>query len=688
MFLKKLLISFTICIWAFSLHAQISVIDPQSIIADIMEEIIANSEDDVDLDALMDELVFFAENPININSTTQEELGRLIFLSDFQIIALLDYVKNYGAMFSVYELQLVVGFDYNDINRLTPFIKTEAETKQDQRIPLFKWGKHDLFLRARSLVEDQIGYTSAPASNPEASRYKGNKLGLYTRYSYRTKGGLQMGFVGEKDPGEEFFKGSNPYGFDHYSFHLQIDEIGKVKRLVVGDFNATFGQGLTMWTSTSFGKSPDPMGVRKRANGLTRFSSTNENEFLRGAGATIQVGRFDVSVFGSYKHIDANLTDSLIDGLSLFTTRPISGLHRTSTEINNKKTLAEFVTGSNISIALKKLNLGATASFVNLHGVYDPPNQPYRYFEPQLKDRVNIGIDFSYGLGNHLFFGEAATTVNHGSGIVSGGLFRLHPQLTLSILGRHYQKDYSTYYTNALADGSGPANESGILTGFNLLLYKNWQLSGYVDVFQSSWLRYGVNAPSRGHDYLLEASYSPRSRLNVKLRYRFKQKNKNQTVDEEPNSWVIPYDQQALRFHLAYNPTRTIYLKTRIEFSWYNEENLPQESGIMLYQDISYQPQNIPLSITGRFAIFETDSWNTRIYAYENDILYYFSIPAYYSRGTRAYLLAKYSIKSNIDIWFRVAQTYFADQKELGSGLDKIDGPTRSDVRIQLRYKF
>ncbi|HCY00068.1 MAG TPA: hypothetical protein DG754_08015, partial [Bacteroidales bacterium] len=127
---------------------------------------------------------------------------------------------------------------------------------------------------------------------------------------------------------------------------------------------------------------------------------------------------------------------------------------------------------------------------------------------------------------------------------------------------------------------------------------------------------------------------------------------------------------------------------TRLEFSWYNEENLPQESGIMLYQDISYRPNKIPLVITGRFAVFETDSWNTRIYAYENDVLYYFSIPAYYSRGTRAYLLAKYSIKRNIDIWLRVAQTYFADQKELGSSLDKIEGSTRSDVRIQVRYKF
>ncbi len=684
----RLAILFLACMWVFPLHAQNTSDDLQSIISDIVEDIVANSEDEVDLDILMDELVFFAENPININATTQEELGRLIFLSDFQIIALLDYLKEYGPMVSVYELQLVVGFDYNDIFRLTPFIIAQPESKQDQRLPLFKWGKHDLFLRARSLIETQQGYTPPPADNPEASRYAGSKLGLYTRYSYKTKGGLQMGFVGEKDPGEEFFKGSNPYGFDHYSVHLQIDEIGPFKRIVIGDYNATFGQGLTMWTSASFGKSPDPMGVRKRANGLTRFSSTNENEFLRGIGATAQIGKFDVTLFGSYKHIDANLTDSLIDGVALFTSRPTSGLHRTQSEISNKKTLAELVAGSNISFAINKLNLGATVSFVNLDGVYQLPDQPYRYFEPPLENRVNAGVDFSYGLGNHLLFGEVSTTINHGGGIVSGGLFRLHPLLTLSVLGRHYQKDYSTYYANALADGSGPANESGILTGIKFVPYKHWQIAGYIDVFQSSWLRYGINAPSRGHDYLLEASYSPRSRLSLMLRYRYKQKDKNQTIDNEPTTWVVPYAQQALRFHLVYNPTSTVHLKTRIEFSWYDEENLPQENGAMLYQDISYRPKRIPLVLTARFAIFETDSWNARIYAYENDVLYYFSIPAYYSQGTRAYLLAKYSVGNNLDIWFRVAQTFFADQEELGSGLDLIEGQTRSDMRIQLRYKF
>jgi hypothetical protein len=678
---------FTFCSVGIAL-GQAQTIDPQSIISDILEDIVASSEEDVDLDALTEDLIYFSENPINLNNTNAEELGKLVFLSDFQIISLLDYVKQHGKVITIYELQLIVGFDFNDIFRLVPFITIADAASKGSSIPRFGGGKHDMFIRARSLIETQEGYKPPPVNNPSATRYAGNKLGLYTRYSYRTRSGIQAGFVGEKDPGEEFFKGSNPYGFDHYSFHLQANDIGAIRTIVVGDFNAEFGQGLTMWSSASFGKSPDPMGVRKRAKGLNRSSSTNENEFLRGGGATVKFGKFDITAFGSYKKIDANISDSLINGEVGYSSLPISGSHRTPSEIKSKKTLGELVAGGNISFAWKNLKAGVTTSFVNLEGINISPSQPYRYFEPSLNNRTNVGVDFNYGIGNHMLFGEAATTLDHGSGIIAGGLFRLHPLLKLSILGRNYQKDYSTYYTAALSDGSSPSNEWGILTGFDFLPIKHWHLGGYADVFQSSWLKFGINAPSRGRDYLIQATYSPRSKIIFQLRYRLKQKEKNQEVDTSQTRWVVPYVTQGLRFHLSYSPTKTIQLKSRIEFSWYEEENKSLEKGLLLYQDISYRPITKPLVLTARFAVFETDTWNARIYAYENDVLYYFSIPAYYSRGSRVYFLAQYSFGRNIDIWFRVAQTFFADQKQLGSGLDLIDGPTRSDVRVQMRLKF
>jgi hypothetical protein len=685
-YLKHLIVAFFIVLVAISTSAQIVTTDPQSIIADILEDISSASEEEVDLDGLAEDLIFLTENPINLNATSQTELSKLIFLSDFQIASLLDYVKTQGEMLSIYEIQMVYGFDFKDVQRLLPFVTIGPSDKKTA--PRLRYGRNDMFIRTKSLIETQKGYTPAPENDPLATRYKGDKMSLYTRYTFRTQRNFQAGFVAEKDAGEEFFRGSNPYGFDHYSFHAQLSDIGNLKTLVVGDFNAEFGQGLTLWTSASFGKSPDVMGYRKRGRGLIRSSSTNENQFLRGAGATVKYRNFYISAFGSYKKIDANISDSLIDGEVMFSSMPNSGLHRTPSEIKNKKTLGEMVVGGNVNTSWKNVRLGTTASLVNLQGVFEGSSQLYRQYEPPLNNRLNIGTDISFAIGNHLLYGEAATTIGHGAGIIAGGLFRLHPLLNVSILGRTYAKDYSPYYTSALSEGTGSANEDGMLFAFTLKPIKHWEISGYADYFSSSWLRYNVSAPSRGHEYLIQASYSPRSTTNFNLRYRYKQKEKNVTIDTTQVRWLLPYSNQSLRFHCAFSPSRIIELKSRIEFSWYNIEGSVTERGMLMYQDVSYRPQSIPLVLTARFAIFDTDGYNARIYAYENDVLYSFSIPAYYSQGTRFYIIGKYSIGKKVDLWLRYAQTYFTNTTSIGSGLDLINGPTRSDIRAQIRLRF
>ena len=95
-----------------------------------------------------------------------------------------------------------------------------------------------------------------------------------------------------------------------------------------------------------------------------------------------------------------------------------------------------------------------------------------------------------------------------------------------------------------------------------------------------------------------------------------------------------------------------------------------------------------PLSANARFAVFRTPSYNTRIYAYENDVLYSFSIPAYYGNGIRYYFTLRYNATRWLDVWVRWAQTYRSDVKVIGSGLDAIDGNKRSEIKVQMRVKF
>jgi hypothetical protein len=111
-------------------------------------------------------------------------------------------------------------------------------------------------------------------------------------------------------------------------------------------------------------------------------------------------------------------------------------------------------------------------------------------------------------------------------------------------------------------------------------------------------------------------------------------------------------------------------------------------AGFLVYQDVLIRPENKAYNLTFRYAIFDTDDYDSRIYAYENDVLYAFSIPGYFYKGNRFYVLLKWEILDNLDFWFRFAQTFYSNQTTISSGLEQIDGNVKSEVKVQLRWKI
>ena len=114
-----------------------------------------------------------------------------------------------------------------------------------------------------------------------------------------------------------------------------------------------------------------------------------------------------------------------------------------------------------------------------------------------------------------------------------------------------------------------------------------------------------------------------------------------------------------------------VTLRTRAEVSRVTN-NSGRSFGFMMYQDIIYKPLMSRYSLNLRFAIFDTDDYSTRIYAYENNVLYAYSIPAYYYRGYRYYLLVSFKLHKKLTAWARFSQTVYIDRAEIGSGNDLI----------------
>jgi len=668
---------------ALATNAQL-VNDPQQVIADIIEEMTASSDNEQDYSELVEDLLQLAESPLNLNAARKSDLQKLFFLTDFQIESLLSYRDSTGKILSVYELQGVPGFDLIDIDRLIPFV-VAGEVVKPVNVIDFTQGKHDFFSRIKTTLQTPVGFRNDYGG---ASGYLGSKYAFYTRYRYKANR-LQLGLTAENDAGEPLLDGTFPTGFDYLSSYAMLSDVGKIKRLVVGDFRVEFGQGLTFWNSLTFGKSANVMGFHKRGRGIVPHSSAYESQYLRGAGVTLNSRNIDFSIFTSYQKIDGNLVDTVSSGELAFSSLPETGYHRTISEIENRRNIPELVTGGNITLRLNKLKLGTTTVYNKIYGD-NLKSQPIYTLAPAATERLVWGLNADYFYRQHLIYGEVGVNLlSQKLAVLIGGQFKLSNRVQLSVLGRNYSTTYETRYTAALAEGTGATNEQGMLMGLNLLAAKGWRVSGYIDLFRYPWMRYGVYSPSTGKDFLLQSEHVLNRYFQVNFRYRYKQDERNLTASSFPVTPVISQMRQGFRTQLAYQPNEFVQLRTVIEVSNYKTDSLADnEFGYLLAQDISINLQKYPLGFRMRFAIFDTKSWNTRIYSYENDMLYSFSIPAYYSNGTRIMVMLKYSPSKSIDLWLRYGQTYYPGSATIGSGPDLIMGNTRSEVKCMVRVKL
>lgn len=661
-----------------------------------IETLAENSNEEIDFTTVFENLNFFREHPLDLNFATQEELQQLFILSDFQIVALLKHREQFGKFLSMYEVQAVPGFDLPTIYMILPFVKVDRSLNRlnISLRDILKYANQEAVVRVSQNIEELRGFSDIDsaelAANPNA-RFLGSPQRIFTRYRFRYGTYVSAGFTAEKDAGEEFFRGSQRQGFDFYSAHFALRNIGKLKSLNIGDFQAQFGQGLTLWTGFGFGKTADAMNVKRSAIGLKPYTSINENLYLRGAGTTWEIGKFELTAFASRKRVNSNATgiDSISQDIQAFSNFNLSGFHRTPNELLDKGNIQEDAAGTHISYKRRNLNVGFTYAHFKYSAALNRSDAPYNLFEFRGAENSNMGVDFNWIFRNFNFFGEVARSANGGMAATAGCIASLDPRLSFSLLHRRFGRDYQVIYSAAIAEGSRAINETGTLIGMVARPAKGVSLSAYYDQWTYPWLRFLVDAPSKGHDGLVQLTYTPSKTMEMYLRYRDRIRARNTTAEmDEIIDFPLEQRQQNIRFDIIYKVSPSIKLRNRAEYVVFTPPGQKSELGYMVLQDVIYKPMGVPLSFSVRYALFRTDGFNPRIYAYENDMLYSFSIPAYTNKGSRTYLNLEYNLGRNIDIWFRYARFFYTDRQVTGSGLTEAQGPVRSDFRIQMRVKF
>ena len=649
------------------------------LIESLIESIAENSDENLDYTDLLEEISLLLNKPINVNSATNKDLKKLYLLNGNQIESLLQYRETSGQILSIYELQLIPGLSYELIRKIEPLICFDSKSKNASQIK--RRAQHLLLLRSEKSLEKEEGYKT---ENPN-TKYLGNSWKYYTRYQFKSpKDKLILGVTAEKDKGEPFFEDKNSDGFDFYSGYLQFKTNKFFQQIILGDFQVKFGQGLSLWSGLSGGKSSFTTQNAYKSQAIKGYHSTDENQFFRGASVLLKPAKnIKLALFASSKERDGNLnadtTDSFISSIIN------DGYHRNRNEMDKKHQLTETSYGAYVLLMLRKLEMGISLFEYEYSPEVRNQDQLYSYYNFQGKRNYNLSFTYETHVRSMHLYGEIAKSKSGGLAILQGANIQVHPQLNFELIYRKYDEDYHAHFSNAFGEQSKTQNEEGFYMGLEFHPFPKWTLKAYYDQFEFPWLKHSVNSPSSGHEYFSQVEFTPNEKLS--LYFRYKQESKPENNHSEIIKSPVDIDRNQYRLHLSAKMDENWEIRNRLEVSNYQKEET-KENGFLIYQDVIYHFSKLPVTASFRYAIFDTDSYNTRIYAYENDILYAYSIPAYYSKGSRMYLNLKYKINKNCSFYAKYSQTKYSDTESFGSGTSEISGDTKSEIKLQLRFRI
>lgn len=568
----------------------------------------------VDEDWLEFEDVLLARKAININQVREEEMESWGILTPWQIQQFINYRRLLGDFIHVNELQAVPGWHPALIKMVVPFFKIRPENN-------FWDGKKKLN------VQTSLRSTGLPvfltASDSSVNNWVGDnfRLILQTRLELA---GWKGGFVAKKDPGEPLWKKGFRKGFDFYGFHVYWQGKGFIKSLTVGDYAVSLGQGLIHWQAMSLRKTGELLFVKRQSPVIKPHRGGGEFNFHRGLAIQLKHNNLLVTSFLSRRKLSASLSyDSLKVPMGVRSINS-SGYHRTLQEMGSKNKLTEWIVGIRVARHYRKFDVGING----IHYEYNLPLEqgefPYQFFKITGRNWQNASIDFSFTHQNAHFFGELAIDKRGQKALLAGVIFSADAKIDVAAVVRALPKDFQSRYANAFTENTSPTNEFGIYCSITVRATSQLHFNLYNDFYQFPWLRHQISMPSLGRDHYLQATYKPSKTTLLSIRFRQEQilKDPSSKRIEIPFPGLEKTGKSSVRIHLEVE--RKIQIRFRMEIlsikrllSTVEERSLPElERGFLCYWETNHSFPRRAMKIGVRIQYFDTDSYDSRIYAF------------------------------------------------------------------------
>ena len=644
----------------------------------VIEETIGDAED-TQLNEIIEDLI---QNPVEINEATINDLTKIPFIDQFLAQNIIKYRTNYGFIFTLTEIKSVEGITEELFARIAPFLYVDrtkfANFSTQNEIPEREY--RPFIRKSYNINFRQRYYQTFPRRKGyETGAYYNSPFKLYNRLTADYSKKYYVSFLTEKDPGEKSF-------YDFVSGSLFIKDFLIFKKFVVGDYALEFGQGLAMWRQIGFAKGADAVyPIKKKASGIEQYKSTDENQFFRGIAFSTQLKNFEFTFFYS-----GNTFDARIDTINnIITSTPLDGYHRNTNELARKNSESEKLFGSHISYNFLSNQIG----FTYYQSKFSKPISPNSYFKNFEGTFNYISTDFNFFYERLNLFGEISKDKNNNFATLVGLQSSISRNLSFVTLYRNYPSEYINLHGYGFGERNGPTNnETGFYLGIKHL-NRFGTFNIYFDQFKFFY-PLGYDKTLTSGKEILFAYESP---LISKTKYLIRYKNENKeinskSVDEFNRTKRVTNTRQQQNFRLEiqkyFGPSNINRVAFRIEYvNVYYKSFISSEDGLLAFGDLNLRLLK-NLKLQWRVSYFQTKSYDSRIYQFENDVLGVFSTSALYGRGIRWYALINYKIFNFLNLSLKYAELYRDDVKKLGSGNDEIPTNLSNSLTFQLDIKF
>lgn len=558
----------------------------------------------------------YLARPLRINQLPGSKLISSGLLTNYQVASLLDYRKTSGDVLSFNELAAVDGFGSEFVKKLAPFISLDSSGTPGQTSERENEWYRKSVMRA--------GYR-----NTEGGQ---DGFNWGTRYQMETTGGNRISFAFSRPSDADGFSPQNITGNVVWNFNHDA------LKLVVGDFNARFGQGLGLWNGLVLSGLSSPSSFYRNASGVTGSSSFTGTYALTGAALRFAKGRFAISALSALPGIKTSGKDN---GFSLLPAINIGWY------------------GSSFSFSV--------TDYCEFSGL---SSQNVRI--PHMKTSADMSLCLK---GTDLFSEIAYDWVNRVPAILAGTSFPFADGQRIAMIVRYYSPSYDSYLSAAPRTGSKCSDEAALSAAGDFVLGRYVTVNGQTG-FGSSvrrlTMQVSVDASAKTSSipwissfqlkFLLSLQYMISDRFRLDLRYKERFRNYGTVTTHSNVRMTFSYLSRKLVAAIRAETTKAV------------------EAGIVTYLEGGYKTDKLAAYL--RQGIFFVDNWDDRIYVYERDAPGSYNVPAYYGRG----LWSAFNVSWRFAKWGRLyARISLLSYPFMDAEKKK---PGKTELKLQTEFSF